>query len=46
MFKRQVTAGARTVFEKEAFTMLYYRENIEHLKTLYSPKTLDYVVTA
>ncbi len=26
--------------------MLYFRENIEHLKTLYSKKTLEYVVTA
>ena len=46
MFKRQVAAGARTVFEKKAFTMLYFRENVDHLQTLYSPKTLDYVVTA
>jgi hypothetical protein len=46
IFTRQVKAGARTVFEKKAFTMLYFRENVEHLKTLYSPKTLNYVVTA
>ena len=46
MFKRQVAAGARTVFEKDAFTMLYFREDIEHLETLYSQKTLDYVVIA
>jgi hypothetical protein len=26
--------------------MLYFRENVEHLKTLYSSKTLNYVVTA
>ncbi len=36
IFTRQVDAGARTVFEKKAFTMLYFRENVEHLKTLYS----------
>jgi hypothetical protein len=46
MFKRQVASGSRTVFEKKAFTMLYFRENVDHLETLYSPKTLDYVVTA
>merc|ERR1712110_48427 len=37
IFNSQVQAGSRTVFEKKAFIMLYFRENVEHLKTLYSP---------